>query len=297
MIEVSVVMPTFNRRDSLAVVLPSLAGQDYPKDRYEIILVDNGSTDGTDELVKGLGIPNLRHIVQENSGRSGARNRGIREASGGMVMFTDADIIAEPDLISSHMAFLADRPNSAVVGREVQVNTLEERDAVKAGTAPERTLHKASKKRLPWYFFLTGNAAAPKDALIEVGMFDESFTGYGHEDIELGYRLAKAGIPIYYNHGAVNYHWHPVEFEEQCSKMRLAGISTVRFYNKHRDPEVKLRLGFTPASMLFYGSFSLDGSVMRLCRARKDKSRLCRDIVLQRNYTEGIREGLRKLGR
>lgn len=298
MIEISVVMPTRNRRDSLEVVLPSLANQDYPKDKYELILVDNGSSDGTDELIKTLNIPNLRHIVQKEAGnRAGARNRGIKEASGKMVMFTDADIIAEPNLISSHMKFLSEHPDSAVVGREVQVNTLEERDGVKNGTMPERTLHKPSKTRLPWYFFLTGNAAAPKEALIDVGMFDENFTGYGHEDIELGYRLEKAGIKIFYNHDAVNYHWHPVEFEEQCSKMKLAGISTVRFYNKHRDGDIKFRLGFTPLSMFFYSLFSPDGSIVKFCRARKDSSRLCKDIVLQRSYTEGIKEGIKTLGK
>ena len=91
---ISVVIPTFNRRETLAVVLPLLAKQTLPQEQYELLLCDSGSTDGTNELVAELAIPNLRHIKPaENRGRSGARNAGIREATGEFVLFTDADII------------------------------------------------------------------------------------------------------------------------------------------------------------------------------------------------------------
>lgn len=297
MIEVSIVIPSYNRCDSLKVVLPALAKQSYPADRYEIVLVDNGSTDGTDQLIKELKIPNLKFIKQANSGRSGARNRGIKEANGSIILFTDADIIADPNLVSCHVAFHKEKDPCAVVGCEIQVDTLEEYEEVKSHNLPRRTLHKDDKKVLPWYFFLTGNASVSKEALINVGMFDEEFTGYGHEDIELGYRLQKKlGLTIYYNPNAINYHWHPVPFEEKCNKMHLAGISTVRFYNKHRDFEIKLRLGFTPLSMFFYNSFPVEGKIMDFCKENKDKIHLCKDIILQKNYTEGIKEGLKTLG-
>lgn len=295
MINLSIVIPTYNRRDSLSVVLKSLSEQTYSKDLYEIILVDNGSSDGTDELVRELAIPNLRHITQGDSGRSGARNRGVKEAKGELILFTDADIIAEPDLIAQHIEFYEKHKPCAVVGCEIQVNTIEEYEGVKAGSMKRRTLHKDTKERLPWYFFLTGNALVKRDTLLEIGCFDENFTGYGHEDIELGYRIEKSGVPIFYNYKAVNYHWHPVGFEEQLSKMHLAGVSTVRFYNKHKDFEIKLRLGMTPASMFFYSLFSKEGSIIRFCRSRKDKSNLCKDIILQRSYIDGIKDGMRNL--
>ena len=297
MIEVSVVIPSYNRCDSLKVVLPALAKQTYPADRYELVLVDNGSTDETDQLIKDLKIPNLKFIKQANSGRSGARNRGIKEASGSIILFTDADIIADPNLISCHVAFHKEKDPCAVVGCEIQVDTLEEYEGVKNHQLKRRTLHKDDKKILPWYFFLTGNASVSKDALERAGMFDENFTGYGHEDIELGYRLQKLGLTICYNPNAINYHWHPVPFEEQCKKMHLAGISTVRFYNKHKDEEIRFRLGFTPLSMLFYGSFPLEGGIMDFCKQNKEKFPLCKDIILQRHYTEGIKEGLKTLGK
>ena len=173
---------------------------------------------------------------------------------------------------------------------------LEEYKGVKLGTMPRRTLHKDTKISLPWHFFLTGNALVKRSTLIEAGMFDENFTGYGHEDIELGYRIKKMGVPILYNYKAVNYHWHFVEFEEQLSKMHLAGVSTVRFYNKYKDWHIKTILGMTPFSLFFYGLFSQNGSVVKFCRKRKDSSRLCKDIILQRSYVDGIKSAMRDNG-
>ena len=121
----SVVIPTFNRRETLATVLPLLAGQTLPQEHYELLLCDSGSTDGTNELVAELAIPNLRHIKPaENRGRSGARNAGIREATGEFVLFTDADIIPSDNLLAEHLRLHRARPHSAVVGLEVQVDTV-----------------------------------------------------------------------------------------------------------------------------------------------------------------------------
>jgi glycosyltransferase involved in cell wall biosynthesis len=274
---ISIVIPTFNRRATLEKVLPSLCSQSLSPDAYEILLVDSGSTDGTDELIKSLNLPNIRFFVQENKGRSGARNKGVEEAQGELIVFTDADIIAD---------------GSALVGCEIQVNTLEEYENVRKGRQQRRTLHRDSRKRLSWLYFLTGNVCVSREKLLEVGIFDENFTGYGHEDLELGYRLEKAGVPIRYNPEAVNYHWHPVGSDEQEGKMHLAGISTVRFFRKHNDWDIRLKLGMTPLSLGIHSLLSPEGTVMRYCRKNKDRVHLCREIVLQYSYLNGIKDAL-----
>ncbi len=287
--KISVVVPTFNRRSTLVEVLPSLANQDYPEDDFEILLCDAGSTDGTFELVQELAISNLRFLVGTDSGRGGARNRGIKAARGEIILFTDADIIAEPDLLSQHVRYHEMFPGNAVVGCEIQVASLAEYERCRV--EPQRyARHRATRRVLPWHYFLTGNASVAKDILIEVGMFDESFTGYGHEDLELGYRLRKRGVTIYYNPAAVNYHWHPVSFEERCRKMRLAGRSTVRFFRKHRDWRIALIMGWNPLSILLHSLLPLDGVVMRFLISRVDRSHLAREIVLQHHYVSGIKE-------
>ncbi len=129
---------------------------------------------------------------------------------------------------------------------EVQVVSFEDYLAKRARAALRAPLHGTKPKRLSWLYFLTGNASAPKAELDRVGRFDEDFTGYGHEDLELGYRLQHGGVPIVYEPAAVNYHWHPVPWEEQQRKYELAGRSTVRFHRKHGALDVQLRLGMTP---------------------------------------------------
>jgi len=288
-------MPTYNRRDTLEMVLPSIARQDYPREDFEILLSDSGSTDGTGELVEDLALPNLRFIVGENRGRSGARNRGILEAKGEFILFTDSDIIASPDLISQHARFLEKYENSAVVGCEVRVDNLQEYESVKGKPESYRTLHPPHRKKLSWLYFLTGNASAKRQTLIDVGMFDEDFTGYGHEDLELGYRLEKAGIEIYYNRDAVNYHWHHVEFEEECNRRYLAGISTVRFYNKHRDPAIKLNMGWNPFNFFWHSMVKPDGAFIRRMKSKSGTSDFCKEVTYQHYWISGIKEGLKKL--
>lgn len=296
-LDFSIVVPTWNRRETLEVVLPSLLSMDYPPQRYEILICDSGSTDGTDALIDILSEQapygeNLRHLVGPNRGRAGARNAGIRGARGRTVLFTDADIIADPRLLAEH-ARMHENGACAVVGREVQVDSLDEYRAARDSDGRGRTLHPDGRKRLSWLYFLTGNASVARDTLLEVGGFDESFTGYGHEDLELGYRLQKHGLPIRYNPRAINYHWHPVSFDEKCEKMKLAGVSTVRFYNKHRDARIKLLLGWNPFSLTMHRLFSRSAYLLNTLTRKSGSSRFCSELILQYHYVSGLREGMR----
>lgn len=286
--DISVVIPTFQRADSLKVVLASLLEQSFDPSSYEILLCDAGSTDGTEALVEQLQDNRIRFLPGPNTGRSGARNRGVREARGDLVLFTDADIIADPDLLLSHHRFHQEFPGDAVVGCEIQVDSLEEYEAFRKD--PQRhARHKVERKTVPWHYFLTGNASARKDDLLSVGCFDEEFTGYGHEDLELGYRLQKAGCQLHYNPRAINYHWHPVPFDEQCQKMFLAGKSTVRFYRKHRDIRIPLIMGMNPLSLGVHALIPHGGWLYRRLESWSRNSRLGREILLQHHYVSGIR--------
>lgn len=286
---ISVVIPTFQRRDALEWVLPSLLKQSVDPSTYEILLCDAGSSDGTKELVEELNDSRIRFSPGENRGRSGARNRGILEARGSLILFTDADILADEQLIACHLERHRQNPGQAVVGCEIQVNTLEEYDRYRV--SPEKhARHKPTRQFLPWHYFLTGNASVSKEMLVEVGRFDEGFIGYGHEDLELGYRLLKRGLKIYYAPEAINYHWHPVPLDEQCKKMRLAGRSTVRFYRKHRDLRVPLQMGMNPISLTVHALIPEGGRIHRWLVANAPTNKLAREILLQHFYVTGIKE-------
>lgn len=291
-IEFSVVIPTFNRRETLQEVLPTLLQQSYPAESYELLLCDAGSTDGTHEFVQSLEAPNLRLLPGGDSGRAGARNRGVQNARGRIILFTDADILADPHLLAEHARTHREHPGDACVGCEVQVDSLAQYHEFRQDPQ-KHARHSPTRQFLPWHYFLTGNASVRRDQLLEVGVFDEGFTGYGHEDLELGYRLLKHGLKIRYNPQAVNYHWHPVPHDEQCRKMRLAGRSTVRFFRKHRDVRIPLRMGMNPLSLGVHALIGTHGPVFRWLEARASRWNLAREIVLQLHYVSGIKEALR----
>jgi len=293
--QISVVIPTYNRIDTLQHVIPSLLRQDLRADRYEIVVADSNSNDGTREYLAGIAreYPRVRHVPGPYTGRAQARNAGIEAARGAIVMFTDADIIASADLVSRHLAHHEARERIAVVGMELQVGSYEEYERLFARPDERRPLHPSSRKRLSWLYFLTGNASARRSDLDRAGRFDENFTGYGHEDLELGYRLEKAGVRIVYDPLAIDYHWHPVPYAEQKEKMKLAGRSTVRFFRKHPAFGVRARLGMTPLSLGLHGALARRPQLLRsLERAGSARPGIARTLVYQYHYVSGVKEAL-----
>jgi len=295
LLKISVVIPTYNRLDRLRYVIPALAAQDLRADEFEVIVADSNSTDGTAgylaEFAKDA--PHVRHLPGPYTGRAGARNAGIAAARAPIVLFTDADIIASRDLLAKHLARHAKGPNRAVIGCEIQVDSYEAY-LRKSGSPAERDpMHPASRKHLTWLYFMTGNCSVARADLDRVGGFDEAFTGYGHEDLELGYRLQHAGVEIEYAPEAVNYHWHPVPFDEQQGRMELAGRSTVRFFRKHPTFAVKLRLGMTPLSLAMHDVIDAIPALRRWIDEGAKAPGFARTLSFQYHYLTGIKAALR----
>jgi GT2 family glycosyltransferase len=293
-LRISVVIPTYNRLDTLRHVIPALVAQDLRPEAFEVIVADSNSNDGTAEYLAEIArtSPNVRHLPGPYTGRASARNAGIAAARARLVLFTDADIIASSDLLSAHLARHA-RGRKAVIGCEIQVDSYDAYLRKRRDPVHEDALHPPTRKRLSWLYFMTGNCSVLRADLDRVGRFDEDFTGYGHEDLELGYRIQHAGIPIEYAPEAVNYHWHPVPFDQQQGRMELAGRSTVRFYRKHPTFDVQLRLGMTPLSL------ALHQLIDRIPGARTwldDGARrpgFARTLSFQYHYLSGIKAALR----
>ncbi len=294
--EISVVIPTYNRLDTLERVIPTLLAQDLPASEYELLVCDSNSTDGTAEYLANVRVehPNVRHLPGPYTGRAMARNAGIDAACGEVVLFNDSDILASPDLLSQHVRHHRQRSEIAVVGLEVQVKDLDDYAYKRDHPSERGYLHKPSRKTLPWLYFLTGNASVRRDDLLRVGKFDESFTGYGHEDLELGYRLTQAGITILYEPRAINYHCQDVPHDDQKEKMRLAGRSTARFYRKHPDFAVQLNLGMTPVSLGLHSILAGMPAVLGYFDSKADRSKFARDLVQQYYYVSGIKAALKE---
>jgi glycosyltransferase involved in cell wall biosynthesis len=290
--EISVVVPTYNRLEMLEQVVPTLLAQDLAPSAYEVLVCDSNSNDGTAEYLAAVHAErsNLRHVAGAFSGRAAARNAGIAAATGEIVLFNDADILASPDLLSRHLRHHRQSTGIAVVGLEVQVADLAEYAFKRDHPQARGYLHPPARRRLSWLYFLTGNASVRHADLVRAGGFDESFTGYGHEDLELGFRLQELGIQILYEPNAVNYHCQSVAYDDQKEKMRLAGRSTARFYRKHPRFEVMLKLGMTPLSLGAHALLARLPQVMGYVDRRAARSRWAQQLLLQYHYVSGIKE-------
>lgn len=243
----TVIIPTYNRKDILKKCLNAIFNQTYPQSNYEIIVIDDGSTDGTEALVKSLLNDSpcaLRYFKQKNKGPATARNVGITNASGKVVLFIGDDIIATSTLLEEHYNWHKrySHDNIAVLGYVTWVPGAKvtlfmewlEQSGVQFGYSLIR-----DSADVPYNFFYTSNVSVKRDFLLKYGLFDEDFPYAAWEDIELAYRLAGEGLRIVYNSAAVGYHEHQVCPRSFCKRSRLAGKAMAILHQKH--PELRKR--------------------------------------------------------
>lgn len=236
--KVSVQICTFNRRALLGQVLGALFAQDLDPDEYEIILVDDGSTDGSyEQVISRLSPPCRLHVVrQRNAGLARGRNVGLERASGDVVLFMDDDVLATRNLLSSHLRFHAQHPNSICRGAAINVVSFERLPPPKY-----------SPRNYSGAYFWTTNVSVNRSLVERAGRFDERFREYGWEDLELGFRLRSAGVPSLLARDAVVYHYKPPMNPEQfgsVARQARAQARTARvFLEKHPHWRIALATG------------------------------------------------------
>ena len=206
---VSVVVPTYNRRAGIERLLQSLEAQTLPPDRFEVVVVDDGSTDGTSEALTGRQTSyRLRVYAQHNAGPASARNAGIHYAEGRTIVFLDDDVVPSAGLLAAHVAAQGDADDLVVVGpmypptdwsRSVWVRW-EERQLLKQYDAMEQGLYPCTPRQ-----FYTGNASAPRELLLRAGGFDARFKRA--EDVELAFRLWALGARFQFETAADVLHY------------------------------------------------------------------------------------------
>jgi GT2 family glycosyltransferase len=229
--EISVLIPTFGRMSVLKETLKRLSMQTYPKEKYEVIVIDDCSSDGTGDFLAKLELPfNFRYLLnRENLGRAKSRNIGIRAARGKYVLMIDDDIWAEPGLLEKHMevhSCLAEEiavTGAILVAPEIPQTTVNDFLSRRHIWCYEEM--KKYKGALPYSFCKTASLSVKRDLLMRIGLFNESFSHYGGEDTELGYRLNKGGIKLYFAADAVGYHYHDETLECLVRKEIEKGMS------------------------------------------------------------------------
>jgi glycosyltransferase involved in cell wall biosynthesis len=209
MIRVSLVIPTYNRLARLKRVLEALEAQTYPASQFEVIVVSDGSTDGTHEYLENLQSPlRIRLFIQPNSGPASARNNGIRAAQGDYLLFLDDDVIPVPHLIAEHMQLQAGRTDLVVLGPMLTPSDChlspwvawEQKMLEKQYAAMQEGVWAATARQ-----FYTGNTSLLRELILSVGGFDERFRRA--EDIELAYRLEQHEVDFVFAMTAEAYHY------------------------------------------------------------------------------------------
>ena len=217
----SVVIATFNRRDVLKTTLQKLAEQSVSPSDFEVVVVDDGSTDKTSVMVKSMisSVPySMRYFYHENRGPGYTENRGIRQAKSNLVLLMADDIWASPELLEQHIQAHAEYPqeNIAVLGKVVQSPELPQLNIQKYWD-PFRYDRFNGKKFVDSIYFFACNISVKKNFLLQHGMFKER-KGAANEDVELGYRLGQKGLKILYEPRALVYHHHAETLMKACMR-------------------------------------------------------------------------------
>ena len=223
--KLTVLIPTHSKLALLKRTLASLSRQSYPADDFDVVVVDDGSTDDTPEFLKSFHANyTVQHLrLDANRGRAYARNRGLEKARGDVVVFLDDDMELVPEFLASHAEL--HKKGKFVAGVGNVVNHSEVTRAPIDRYMSTRGAQKVKNNRsLPWKYFSTNNASVQRAHIEAVGGFDESFIYYGFEDIELALRLVeKCGVTLEFVTGAKSLHIHPHTLDDVLNKKTLVG--------------------------------------------------------------------------
>jgi len=267
--DVSIIIPTYNRKSLLKNTLISLFNQNYVKDKYEIVVVDDGSNDETNEMVRSLKATcNITYlywhrkkpyVFGEPENRTGpARNLGIKYAKGNLIIFLDSDVIVSKNLVAEHIKSHKQNNRCYVLGycywldkdEKIDMNKFAKKDDFE-NKKPWNLLKyirpssTSFLKYLSWSLFITRNISIPRLALESSGLFDDTYIYYATEDIDLGYRLSKLGYSLVFNKEAKGFHqWHIMEgFYDNKDELQRIFLNRIFFYKKYLDMEIFRRDG------------------------------------------------------
>lgn len=233
---VSVIIPTFNRKAWVRETLASLAQQTYPSDQYEVLIVNDGSTDGTEEIEREVYPFQLRYLWQTNQGDAIARNFGAKHSRGEILVFLDDDIILEKNYLAALLAEHEENSNRVVVGTDIlwlsPSNPLQE-------TAPLPSIApgKASIEPIPFGDVCSNNMSIRREAYLTLGMMESlNFPGSSIWcDVDFSYRAYQQGFEFVRCHQAFCWHRDHVSqnLNSQIKRAREAAYRAVILFKKY----------------------------------------------------------------
>lgn len=247
--EISVVVPARNAARTIGNCLEGLLEQSVPRDLYQVIVVDDGSTDDTRRVAQGAGV---ELIAQPHEGPAAARNRGVVASRGAIVLFTDADCVPEGNWIEEMLQPFEDPEIVGVKG----VYRTRQRGIVPRFVQLEYEERYELMARQRWIDFIdTYSAGYRREVFLAEGGFDTQYPNASVEDQELSFRLAERGHKMVFNPGAAVYHHHPETLMAYVRRKFNIGYWKVRVLRRH--PGKAVSDSHTPQSLKVQMSMAL----------------------------------------
>jgi glycosyltransferase involved in cell wall biosynthesis len=244
-LQLSVLMPTYNRAETMRETLRHLAEQELDPAVYEVVVIDDGSTDDTRAVVEEW-VPRalfrLRYIYQSNHGPGHAYNRALEAAEAPIVLYSADDMFLPPQTLRAHLEMHIAHPEEevAALGAIALSPTLDQSvflrkfDRVGIG-------HFVAGKEVPYYNFWACNVSAKRKFVLDHGRMWEGVGPGGavaYQDPELGYQLSQAGLRILYCRDAVAYHHQIMTLDKACRDAYNRGLNFDEFRERINQPEI-----------------------------------------------------------
>lgn len=246
--DLSVVIPTYNRSDVLLKTLRSYKEQTAANEILEILVVDDGSTDGTPDTVAKLSAAfpfPIRYLRQNHKGPARGRNWAIRESRGSLVLLGDDDIIPCPTMVAEHLAWHEEYPglSDAVLGFIEWSQQVNPTPFMRWFEKVLFNFDRMPRGLLDEPIVFSGNISFKRDFLLRNGMFDEDFPYAAWEDTELGHRLRKKGLRVFFNRAAVGYHHSRMTVEDLRRRQERVEANRELFRKKIGTTQKPVREG------------------------------------------------------
>ncbi len=221
---ISIVIPAFNAASTIGQTIEACMGQDYPEDKLEVIVVDDGSGDDTKAVVERFGV---RYIYQKKAGPASARNNGWRNSRGEAICFTDADCMPEPDWVSK----LVRHYNMNDIGAAAGSYSVHGSPYLLDKFVHYEIKNRHSRMGEFTHSFGTYNVMVKKAILEATGGFDPGYCDASGEDTDLSYRIVKAGYKIYFERDALVSHKNILKFRRYLAVQFKHGYWRMKLYS------------------------------------------------------------------
>jgi GT2 family glycosyltransferase len=256
---VSIIVPVFNSKKTIKKCLESLLNIDYPKHKLEIILVDDGSTDGTKEIIRHYS--GVKLIEQGHKGPAATRNVGARKSSGKYIFFTDSDCIVRKDWIMNMLKEF--RGNLAIVSGSLVPFSMK-RPSEKFEQMRRERLYGVRRRLVE--AVPSCNMAIKRRVFNEINGFDEDFKYASFEDYDLCRRVKKLNYAILYEPMIQVIHLHSSSWKGVFRRAFIHGMEGVKFRNKKGEKSRELivlssNIIFIPFKSLKYGPKFISGFI------------------------------------